>query len=265
VRLDGARVVVTGASRGIGEQVARIVAARGARVVLVARDAEALATLAAEVGGDALPADLADTTVAAELIGRIEADGPVDVLVNNAGVDLTGDLTVLAADDIVRLFNLNLVAPVLLSRGVIPGMRNRNRGHIVNISSLSGTNAMPGVLPYSASKSGLSHFTAGLRAELKGSAIGTTLVELGPVRGTMIDSLRAHPPTARALARMEWLRLVVDLDMATVSEAIVRAIENDRRHLRMPKRDIAFPMIMETPRRLNEWLLTGIQPGEEAT
>ena len=207
------------------------------------------------------PRLLARAEVEADDVGQIApAKARVEVQLRRFAV---GDLTHLAVEDIVRLFYVNLVAPVLLSRGAIPGMRARRRGHIVNISSLSGTNAVPGVLPYSASKAGLSHFTAGLRAELKGTRIGTTLVELGPVKGTMIDSLRAHPPTERALARLERLQLAVDLDMDKVAETIVNAVERDRRHVRMPKRDVAFPLMVETPRRISEWLLAGVHPWED--
>lgn len=258
MNLSGSRAVVTGASRGIGEVLARRLASRGARVALVARHHEALEKLAADIDGESYPADLAQPATIGALAARIEADGPIDLLVNNAGVDLTGELIALDPDEIHRLFLVNLVAPVLLSRAVIPAMRARGRGHIVNVSSLAGTNALPGVAPYSASKAGLSHFTAALRADLAGSPLRTTLVEIGPVRSTMMDSLRSHPPTARAVERLERLRLAVDLDTDEVVDAIVRGIEHDRRHVRLPKRDIAFPLLAEAPRRITELLLTGV-------
>ena len=104
----------------------------------------------------------------------------------------------------------------------------------MNVSSLSGTNALPGVLPYSASKAGLSHFTAGLRAELKGTPITTTLAQIGPVESTMMDSLRAHEPTAprpqaaRAAAACRRPR------HDDVVDALADAIEGERRHVRLP-------------------------------
>ena len=259
MKLSGARVVVTGASRGIGAALATELAARGARVVLVARSVEPLEKLAAELGGEAFPADLAVASGIEPLVRRIEADGPIDVLVNNAGLDLTGDLVALPADEIARLLAVNLCAPMLLCRSVIPGMLSRGRGHIVNVSSLSGTNAVPGLAPYSASKAGLSHFTAVLRAELKGTPIKTTLAQVGPVESTMIDSLRAHEPTRRALARLERLHLLFDLEMPVVVDALVDAIERDKRHVRLPKRDALFPLIVEVPRRLTEFLLAGVR------
>ena len=250
--------MITGASRGLGAALATKLAARGARLALVARSAEPLAKLAADLGGAAYPADLEDLDHVDELVTRIAADGPIDVLVNNAGLDLTGRLAELPAEQIRALFTVNLIAPVLLCRAVIPRMRAQGHGHLVNVSSLAGTNALPGVAPYAASKAGLSHFTAGLRAELKGTGITTTLAEIGTVESTMMDSLRAHEPTRRALARLETLHLVHDLTMDDVADALVRAIDERRRHVRLPRRDAAFPLLTEAPRRLTEWLLAGV-------
>jgi short-subunit dehydrogenase len=259
MKLDGARVVITGASRGIGEQLARACAAKGAQVVVVARSTEALQKLAADIGGEAFTADLSDPSQIEPLVDDIHHGGPIDVLVNNAGVDLTGNFVDLAWTDIGQLLAVNLLAPMLLCWAVIPGMEARRRGHIMNVSSLAGTNAVPGVVPYSSSKAGLSQFTAGLRAELKGTPITTTLVEIGTVEASMADNLRAHPPTQRALQRLGRLGVVVDLEMDTVIAALVTAIERERRHVRMPKRDAVFPMLVETPRRITELLLTGVK------
>jgi uncharacterized protein len=260
LRLDGARVVVTGASRGLGALLALRLAERGAHLALVARSQEPLAKLAAEVGGTAYPADLADSGGIPDLVARISADGPIDVLVNNAGLDATGALTAMPPEQVRELLLVNLVAPILLAQAVIPVMEAQGRGQVVNVSSLAGTNALPGLVAYSTSKAGLTHSTAALRAELKGTTITTTLVEVGPVEGTMMDSLRGYEPTRRALARLERLHLSVDLDMARVTDAVVRGIERDRRHVRLPRRDALFPMIAEAPRRITEWLLAGVHP-----
>lgn len=250
--------MITGASRGLGAALATKLAARGAHLALVARSADPLAKLAADLGGAAYPADLGDLDHLDALVTRVAADGPIDVLVNNAGLDLTGRLAELPAQQIRALFTVNLIAPVLLCRAVIPRMRAQGHGHLVNVSSLAGTNALPGVAPYAASKAGLSHFTAGLRAELKGTGITTTLAEIGTIESTMMDSLRAHEPTRRALARLETLHLVHDLAMDEVADALVRAIDERRRHVRLPRRDAAFPLLAEAPRRLTEWLLAGV-------
>jgi short-subunit dehydrogenase len=258
MKLHGARVVVTGASRGIGAGLATLLATRGARVVLVARSRDAIEARADELGGEAYAADLADPTSIDPLIEKIEASGPIDVLVNNAGVDLTGALVELESERILELLAVNLAAPMLLSRAVLPAMRTRRRGHIMNVSSLAGTNALPGLAPYSTSKAGLSHFTAALRAEVKGTGITTTLAEIGPVESSMMDSLHGHPATERALVRLRRLQLAVELDMDAVVRGLADAIEHQRRHIRLPKRNALFPILTESPRRITELLLTGV-------
>jgi short-subunit dehydrogenase len=264
MKLSGARFVVTGASRGIGARLATQLAERGARVALVARSGEAIAGLAGELGGDAYPADLADPSTIEPLVRAIETDGPINVLVNNAGIDLTGAFVDLEPQRIRELIAVNLVAPMLLCRAVIPTMRVRGSGHIMNVSSLAGTNALPGLAPYSTSKAGLSHFTAALRAECKGTGITTTLAEIGPVESSMMESLHGHPATERALARLRLLQLAVELDMDDVVSALVSGIEHERRHVRLPKRNALFPILTEAPRRMTELLLTGVRAQDDS-
>lgn len=258
MNLSGKRIVVTGASRGIGERIARKAAAAGAQVALVARSREALEKLAADLGGDAYAADLSDAAGRAGLIARIDADGPIDVLVNNAGVDHAGRRVDVDAAALNSLFELNLHAPIELCRQVLPSMLERRAGHIVNMSSIAGTVGAPGLTLYTASKAGLSHFTACLRAEIKGCGIGTTLVEFGPAATDMMDSLRGYGPTARSVRRFEQLKLLVELDPDVVAAAVVSAIQHDRRHVRLPKRAALFPMLAEMPRRMTELLLAGV-------
>ncbi|HTD49786.1 MAG TPA: SDR family NAD(P)-dependent oxidoreductase [Acidimicrobiia bacterium] len=259
MELNGTRVVVTGASRGIGAMLATKLADKGARVALVARSRDAIGELAAQLGGDAYPADLADVSTIEPLVRAIETDGPIDVLVNNAGVDLAGSFVDLEPERIRELIGVNLVAPMLLCRAVIPTMRRRGGGHIMNVSSLAGTNALPGLVPYSTSKAGLSHFTAALRAECKGMGITTTLVEIGPVETSMMESLHRHPATERALARLRTLHLSVELDLGHVVEVLVTALEHECRHVRLPRRNALFPLLTEAPRRMTELLLTGVR------
>jgi short-subunit dehydrogenase len=260
VKLSGKRVLITGASRGIGERLAIGFAGAGARVALVARTEPALKSLAARLGGTAHVADLTDPAQVKDLIARVENDGgPIDVLVNNAAIDHTGAFVDIPLDDLIALMQVNLVAPIDLCRQVIPGMVARGGGHIVNVSSLGGTNAVPGVVPYSASKAGLSHFTALLRAELKGKPVNTTLVEVGPVTTEMMGHLHAYPPTERAVTRVRRLRLVKELEVEPVAARIVAAVAGDKRHVRMPARAALFPLLVEAPRRITEWLLAGVK------
>jgi len=258
MQLRDRRVLVTGASRGIGAELARQFSAAGARVALVARSSDAIAKLAADLGGDAYPADLADRDEVRALIERVEADGPVDVLVNNAGESATGRFVAMDAERVERPLRINLLTPVELCRQALPGMLARGRGHIVNVSSMSGTNALPGLTPYSTSKAGLSHFTAMLRAELKGTPVRTTLVQLGPVATEMIDEVRGYGPTLRALKRYELLRLSCDYPVDAVARHIVDAVRRDKRHVRLPRRGLLYPLLAEAPRRISELIVTGV-------
>jgi short-subunit dehydrogenase len=262
MELSDSRVLVTGASRGIGEELARQFAAAGASVALVARSAEPLEKLAADLGGFAYPCDLTDAAQVEGLLARIETDGPVDVVVNNAAFEQAGPFADVSAAALAAQNYLNLVVPMELCRQAIPGMRARGRGHVVNMSSLAGLVATPGLTSYCGTKAGLSHFTAALRAELRGEPIGTTLVELGLVDTDMAAAGRTYGPTDRALARLQRLGLLpgADIAVADVAAAIVRAVERDERHVILPRRAVPITALVELPRRLAELALTGVDP-----
>lgn len=258
MELRGARVLITGASRGIGEALAVAFTSAGATVALIARDADAIKALAASLGGSAHPADLSDPAQVASLISRVEREaGPVDVLVNNAAVAIAGEFASLSAEQVRSMTEVNYLAPAELIRQVLPGMLSRGRGHIVNMSSQAGSVAMPGVAAYSASKAALAHLTAGLRADLRGLPIGTTLVELGAVRTGMTGPSN-YPPTAHAFGRLSRTRLGGAVALEKVVDDVVLAVSRNRRHVRLPRRAGVLPMIAETPRRASEVLFTGI-------
>jgi uncharacterized protein len=259
MELKGKRVLITGASRGIGESLARAFAGAGATVALVARTENALRALAVELGGSAHVADLSDPLQVATLIQRVEHEtGPVDVLVNNAGVDTIGGFTDASGDDVRRVTEVNYVVPAELCRQAIPRMLGRGGGHIVNVSSLAGVVALPGLVTYSASKAALTHFTAGLRADLRGLPIRTTLVELGPVPTDMQARGENYPPTFDSFARFYRTQFLVDVPRETVAEHVVSAVMKNRNHVRLPKRAVVFPMLAEAPRRIGELLLVGV-------
>jgi short-subunit dehydrogenase len=260
MELAGSRVLITGASRGIGEALARRFASAGARVALVARTEPAIKDLAAELDGTAHPADLSEPHEVRRLVERIEGDGgPIDVLVNNAGIEEAGRFDEQSADDVERTFRVNLLAPVELCRQVLPGMLRRGRGHVVNVSSLAGTGVFPGLVAYSSTKAGLTQATAGLRAELRGTPVRTTLVELGPVPTDMLDRVGAYAPTRDSFDRFYRLHLLADVSPDDVAADVVAAVERGRRHVRHPKRALAFPLLAEAPRRTVEVLLTGVR------
>lgn len=258
MRVAGAGVLITGASRGIGETLAGAFAAAGARVALVARDADAIGRLADALGGSAYCADLSDPRQVATLIGRVEDDfGPVDVLVNNAAVAMAGDFAASSAETLRVMTEVNYLAPAELSRQLIPRMLGRGVGHIVNVSSLAGSVAMPGLVAYSASKAALAHFTAGLRADLRGSPIGITLVELGVVPTDMVPAAD-YAPTASAVGRLFQVRLLGSVARDEVADKVVMAVRRNRRYVRLPKRVALFPMFVAAPRRASELLFNGI-------
>jgi short-subunit dehydrogenase len=264
MELAGKRVLVTGASRGIGQALAERFTAAGARVALVARSEGPLKELADRLGGTAHPTDLGDREQVAGLIERVEADGgPVDVLVNNAGVDLTGPFVAHTDDQIEFLYRVNLITPVALCHQAIPRMLALGGGHIVNVSSYAGAAVFPGLVAYSSSKAGLSHFTSGLRADLKNKPIGTTLVELGPIPTEMLDHVNDFQPTRDSFDRFYKLRLLVDVPRQKVAQDVVDAVRRGRRHVRHPKRAMAFPLLTEAPRRTVELFLAGVRHQED--
>jgi len=258
VNLQGKRVVVTGASRGIGADLARRFVFAGARVALVARSAEAIAQLATDLDGHAYPCDLADRGARDALIPRIEADGPIDVLVNNAGLLDTVAFASMDPASIDALIDVNLHAPMELTRAALPAMLARGSGRIVDISSMAGSSCTPGIAVYSATKAGLSHFNACLRAELTGTGVTAMIVELGQLDNEMGNSLDEHGPTHRSLERLRKLHLVAHLSAERAARAIVRAVERDATYLRMPKRAAAFPVISTLPRQVGRVLLAGV-------
>jgi short-subunit dehydrogenase len=259
MELRGKRVLITGASRGIGESFAHAFAGAGATVALVARTKDAIQSLAGELGGTAHPADLSDSTQVGGLIGQIEDEvGPVDVLVNNAGIGIAAAFVDAGADDLREVTQVNYLAPAELCRQVIPRMLTRGGGHIVNVSSLAGCAVFPGLVGYSASKAALSHFTAGLRADFRGLPIGTTLVELGTIPTDMLAAADDYEPTAKSFRRFYQTHLMVDTPREKVAADVVRAVQKSRRHVRVPKRATLFPMLVEFPRRTAEVVLTGV-------
>ena len=256
--LTGRRVLVTGASRGIGRGLAHGFAAAGATVALVARSEAALAEVAAATGGTLHPADLTDPRAVAGLIARVEEEaGPVDVLVNNAGLSHVGHVLDRDEAEVAELVACNLVAPIQLTRDAVERMIGRGRGHVVNVSSVAAVVPVPGLAVYGATKAGLSQFTAGLRQDLRGLPIGLTLVHLGSVPTDLDDQSRRYPPIAAVADRSNGRDLT---PLPVVVDAIVDAVKHDRRNVRLPRSMAALPALAEAPRRVGEWLFRGTPP-----
>lgn len=258
MNLRGAHVLVTGASRGIGADLARRFATRGATVSLVARSREPLEALAAELAGRAFPADLADADEVDSLIARVEGvAGPVDVLVNNAGVGTTDHLIATDPADIRQVVRVNLEATIVLTRQVLPGMLERGRGHVVVLSSLAGTAGFPGFSVYGATKAGLTNFAASLRLELAGTPVHTTLVAPGPVATDMWDQVEGSDDMAPLLRRFRRLHLLPSIDPDALAAKVVAGVEADRRHVCPGRRLAAMHLLHGAPARMTELLLKG--------
>lgn len=174
--LAGGTALVTGATGGIGQAIARALAAEGATVILTGRRAEVLEPLAAELDGRALAVDLAVRGEAERLASEA---GAVDVLVNNAALPASGPIDDFTQDQIDRALEVNLRAPIALTHALAPGMTSRGRGHIVFISSLAGRAASVGTALYSATKFGLRGFGLSLREDLRPSGVGVSVVMPG--------------------------------------------------------------------------------------
>jgi short-subunit dehydrogenase len=215
VSLVNGRVLLTGATGGIGGAIARAFAQRGASLVLTARRAELLGPLADEVGGRAVACDLARR----EDVQRLLAEaGEIDVLVANAALPATGLFTDLTDDQIDRILEVNLRAPIALAHGLAPGMIARGTGHMVFISSLAGKVASPASALYSATKFGLRGFALGLREDLRPHGVGVSVVLPGFIRGAGMF----------ADANVELPRGVGTRSPEDVAAAVIRAIERDR-------------------------------------
>jgi short-subunit dehydrogenase len=185
--LNGATAVVTGGSRGVGPFIAEALVCQGAKVALTARSAaelEANARRLSESGAEviAVAVDVTSPTERRELIETVERRlGPVDVLVNNAGGDLQRQFHSLTEDEIRGVLELNLTSAIMLTRLVLPGMLDRGRGHVVNVSSMAGRVSFPYTEAYAAAKDGLIAFTRVLRADYRACGVSGSTLILGPV------------------------------------------------------------------------------------
>ncbi|GIV97985.1 MAG: short-chain dehydrogenase [Herpetosiphonaceae bacterium] len=200
MRIEGAVVLITGASSGIGLATARAFSASGARVALAARSAQALEDLVQELGGAsvalALPCDVSDPVAAAELVTRtVEVFGGLDVLVNNAGIGHYGSLIDAPWTEIEQVFATNLFGPIHLIRAAVPVMRRRGGGVIINVSSVNGRRALPLMAAYSASKYALNGIADALRVELSRDRIAVVTLLPGAVRTRFNTALLGKPPS----------------------------------------------------------------------
>ncbi len=220
MKIQGARVLVTGGSSGIGAALAHEFHRRGAQLVVQGRDPERTKSVAEAVGGVAVIADLTQ----AESLGTLTAIGEVDILVLNAGRGFSGTFESMTEEQIAELLVLDLTSVIALTRAFLPSMLARGHGHLCFVSSIAARTIVAGEAVYSAAKAGVEAFAESLRAELAGTGIGITVVVPGVVdteffasRGRPYDRKSPRPVAARRVA------------VASVS-----AIEGDRAEVFVP-------------------------------
>jgi short-subunit dehydrogenase len=218
MELRGSSVLLTGATGGIGHAIARELHRAGASLLLTGRRTDVLEPLAAEIGARATPVDLSRRE---EVDRLLEEAGTVDVLVANAALPASGDIMDFSVEQIDRALEVNLRAPMVLSRVLGERMVQRGRGHIVLISSLAGKSSQPASSIYSATKFGLRGFGQGLRGDLGPRGVGVSVVFPGFIRDAgMFHESGAKLPKGVGTSTPD-----------DVAAAVVRAITQNRGEL----------------------------------
>jgi short-subunit dehydrogenase len=216
MRISGSTVLLTGATGGIGHAIARELHGRGAKLILTGRRVDVLEPLAAELdGARALAVDLSDS---AEVDRLLAEAGEVDILVANAALPGSGALESFTVEQVDRALDVNLRAPIVMAQALAPKMAARGAGHLLFVSSLSGKAASPNSTMYNATKFGLRGFALALRAELRASNVGVSVVCPGFIRDAGMF----------AEAEVKLPRGVGTRSPEDVAQGVARAIERNR-------------------------------------
>ena len=225
MQLAGARVLLTGATGGIGQAIARTLHRAGAQLVLTGRRADVLTGLADEIGAEVIAADLG---ARAQLEALVTQAGRVDVLVANAALPGSGMLLDLAVSDIDRDLDVNLRAPIVLTRLLAPAMVDRGSGHISFVGSLSSLAASPTASMYAATKFGLRGFAHAARQDLHGTGVGVSIVLPGFIRdaGMFANAGATLPPGMRTCSPEQ------------VGEGVLRSIVKNKTEIAVAPREM---------------------------
>jgi uncharacterized protein len=216
MQISGSTVLLTGATGGLGQAIARSLHRRGGKLILTGRRVDVLEPLAGELGGArTLAVDLSDRAAVDRLVAEA---GEVDILVANAALPGSGRLESFTMEEIDRALDVNLRAPIALAHALVPGMVRRGRGHLSFMSSLSGKSPSPQTSIYNATKFGLRGFAGALRADLREEGVEVSAVFPGFIReaGMFSDSGTELPPGVGTRSPQD------------VADAVVKAIERNR-------------------------------------
>jgi short-subunit dehydrogenase len=218
VKLGGKKVLLTGATGGLGRAIATALGERGAQVILSSRRQADLDELALGLPGGPHRTIVSDLAEEGEALRLLEAAGEIDVLVANAALPGSGELDSFSQEQIERALRVNLETPIRMSRELMPAFVDRGSGHLVFISSLSGKAATARASIYCATKFGLRGFALALREDLRGSGVGVSVVMPGVIRGAgMFADSGASMPAMMGTGTPEQ-----------VGAGVVRAIERNR-------------------------------------
>ena len=230
MEIKGRVVLITGAGRGIGRALAHAFAAAGAKVALLGKTKKNLLEVQRELKDSGAPtvvlaADVSDEGVVSRAVAATEQQlGPVDVLVNNAGIFALAPVEKMDALVFDRMLAVNLRGPFLMSRAVLPGMKSRKRGHIVNISSTAGRRGFAGGGAYCASKFGLAGLTEAMRYEARASNVRVTCVYPSTVNTELVKKSGMDFKAERAIQPEDVANAVVSL-VAMDDRAMTTALE----------------------------------------
>jgi len=233
-------ILITGASKGIGRATAAELARRGHRVVATARDPRTLVSLDVD---QRLRLDVTDQ---ASVDAAVEQAGEIDVLISNAGVIFRAAVEASPAAEIERLYAQNTVGAIRVVQAVLPQMRQRKKGRLLFVSSVSGRAVLPGQAAYSATKAALEAFAETLAIEVAGLGIDVTLAEPGPVSsGALDDILAYHLPDDpyAALFAPGGIPSAMIISPEQVAETLADLAERPTVPLRVPVGDVAERVI----------------------
>ncbi|MBN1791474.1 MAG: SDR family NAD(P)-dependent oxidoreductase [Bacteroidales bacterium] len=250
--LDGKKVLLTGGSRGIGPIIAESLAKRGADIILTARSDTKLSEVVTRLNKSGfnvlgLPVDLRDSSQREQLVIDVMKNfGTIDILINNAGIETEGAYAELSWASIRENIEVNLIAPMELTRLILPGMINKKSGHIINISSIAAKSGGPYDAVYSGTKAGLAEWSRALRLELTGTGVHFSTIFPGYVREVgMFAQFGVKSP---------WI--IGSCSPSQVAKAVINAIDKGKAEIIVNSRPLRYIfMINELSPGLGDWLM----------